>query len=100
MKNKIILFLACIPITFFGSLKNLWEKTEMIWNFGIISSCDLGLEASPFRFFERNEDEFNPQNYINIQSGDIVWVKCRWLPKFYNQVFPHVTNPFVLVISD
>jgi len=78
---------------------NEWELTETIWNFGIISSCDIGLDLTPIEYF-KSDYCFNPDRYRNIQNGDIVWVKCRFLVEFYRRVLFKIQNPFVMVISD
>ncbi len=80
--------------------KDQWESTDFIWNIGIVSLCDKGPEEKPSGFFD-NEDSpfFNEEAYKNIQSGDIVWVKCRFIGQFYERVLPETKGPFVLVIS-
>jgi len=79
---------------------NIWEKTDAIWNFGLVAACDKGMELSPISYFEVDPPLFNPSKYDNIQSGDIVWVQCRFLGRFYREVFPKIENPFVLIITD
>ena len=34
-----------------------------------------------------------------IQRGDIVWIKTGEFRHFINEIFPHITAPFVLVVS-
>lgn len=77
-----------------------WEMTDFIWDFGIIQSCDKGMDQTPLKYFQFDPPIFDIQKYENIQSGDIVWVQCRFLRLFYEGVLPNVTKPFVLVISD
>ncbi len=38
--------------------------------------------------------------YQDIASGDIVWIQCRFLPRFLKEIVPKTNNPYVLVISD
>lgn len=74
-----------------------WQKTQLIWNFGLVSSCDVGVPPDPYLYFA-NDPVFNPTCYQNIQRGDIVWVQTRFLKDFYDVIFPYIQNPFVLVI--
>lgn len=76
-----------------------WEKTRYIWNFGIISSCDAGVDKMPLDYFQ-SEPFFNPQAYSNIAENDLVWVPCRFISQFSKQALPCISVPFVLVISD
>lgn len=76
-----------------------WQKTHYIWNFAISSSCDVGLIKSPVKYFEA-EHAFNIMNYKNIKSGDIVWIRGRFVYDFYKLILPKIKNKFVLVISD
>lgn len=81
--------------------KDRWEITEFIWNSGIISLCDKGPLPSPIKFFEGECSQvFNRDLYKNIRRGDIVWLHCRFVSRFYEQVLPQIQNPFVLVVSD
>ena len=75
-----------------------WEKTDYIWNFGIISSCDRGLIKSPEEYFRKNAN-FNLKAYQGIKKGDVVWVKAQHMSIFCNKILPKVKDPFVLVIS-
>lgn len=75
-----------------------WQLTESIWNFGIISSCDKGI-GSPLQYFS-GEPYFDKAAYSNLQRGDVVWCKCRFLPQFYHQIVPQLTDPIILVVSD
>lgn len=76
-----------------------WEPTETLWNFGLIAECDKGLIKSPSKFFS-TAPTFDASAYQNIQSGNVVWLQCRFVSAFNSQVLPQVQHPFVLVISD
>lgn len=76
-----------------------WQKTDFIWNFGIISQCQIGSPPHPINYFEK-EPHFDPKTYSRIQKGDLVWVKCRFIPLFVKNVLPKVNHPFVLIIAD
>lgn len=76
-----------------------WESTHFVWNFGLITTCDVGFPQNPRPYFA-NEPPLQPECYQNIESGDIVWVPSRFLSEFYQKVFPGIQVPFVLVISD
>lgn len=58
------------------------EKTEFIWNFGIISHCKEWRACS------------------SIQKGDLVWVQARFLSFFAKYTLPKVAHPFVLIVAD
>lgn len=77
-----------------------WETTETIWNFGVISLTDKGMVLSPINYFKTDPPLFNQEAYHNIQSGDVVWVQCRFLGRFYKEILPVIQNPFVLVVTD
>lgn len=80
--------------------RDVWETTEYMWDFAFIQSCDKGMDATPLKYFETCTPPCNIQKYENINSGDIVWIQCRYLRIFYDEVLPTIKMPFVLVISD
>jgi hypothetical protein len=77
-----------------------WESTQLVWNFGLITSCDVGFPENPRRYFEDEAPIFEPERYESIKSGDIIWVQPHQMSAFYEMVFPRIQVPFVLVISD
>lgn len=103
--------LICIPNflfsadTFASSLTKIkikrqsWEKSSYIWNFGVIMSADKGLDRNPEQFFA-TETIFDKKKYENLKAGDIVFVHCRFIPQFYQEVVPSLAQPIVLVIAD
>ena len=81
--------------------KDRWEITDFIWDAGLIALSDKGSEPSPIQFFEHEYSLFfDPEPYKNIQSGDIVWLKCRFVAPFCDQILPKTKHPFVLIIND
>jgi len=94
MKYQIIFYLH----TLITNAQN-WEKTDFIWNFGIICSCDINTITHPIKYFA-TEPCFNINNYKNIKNGDIVWVNPKFIQQFAELILPQVKNNFVLVISD
>lgn len=90
---------SLIALSFCLNAENGWEKTELIWNFGLTSSCDVGCPENPKVYF-RNEAYFNPHLYNNIRSGDIVWVQSQFVSDFCNIVLPTIQTPFVLIVSE
>ena len=76
-----------------------WDRTDAVWNFALISSCDQGLHVGPIQYFT-TEPQFHRQAYQRIQSGDIVWVPARFISRFCREVLRKNIPPFVLVISD
>ncbi len=100
---RILFFALCL----FSNLycrdfrKNSWEKTDFIWNCGILPFCDKWTKTNPVQFFETNYSPLFPKYvYEPIQSGDIIWLQCRFVSHFYHQVLPNITAPFVLLIND
>lgn len=98
----LLFFFLTVFMNFSMAEKNKvdWEKTETVWIFDILTSCDVGLKISPVKFFQRDEFYFDKKEYQNIRSGDVVWVACALLPRFYREVLPQVEKPFVLVIGN
>lgn len=76
-----------------------WEPTQLIWNFGLISSCEVGAPKNPRLYFQ-DDLLLNPAHYQNVKPGDLIWVPPLLIAEFYEKVFPSVPVPFVLVISD
>jgi hypothetical protein len=102
MKNKLLFFfiLCCTQLSFAADFRiDAWQQTEAIWDFGIISLCDKGVPKSPIKYFASDSD-FDPSVYQDIQKGDIVWIRCRFIPQFCKEVLPNVKHPFIVVISD
>lgn len=77
----------------------VWEKTCFIWNFGLISSCDVGVPPNPKLHFA-NPITMHHHLYKNIKKGDLVWVSCNCISEFHQKIFPRIQVPFVLVVSD
>ena len=84
---------------FADSRKDEWENTGLIWNFNFIQKADIGLKKTPLKYFAE-EPSFDPKVYSNIQEGDLVWIKCKFLPQFCIEVLPLIQNHFILLISD
>jgi len=76
-----------------------WDTTHYIWDFGLISACDKGMDKKPQIYFSC-EHEFDKHAYQACKAGDIVWVQCRFLSEFYQQVLPTLKHPIVLLVSD
>ncbi len=100
--NSMLRYFLIAVLTYSTSIhavQDRWENTEYVWNYGIIQNCDVGMNIGPFQFFSA-DPVFNERVYSHISEGDIVWLKCHFLKRFYEEVFPHIKNPFVLVICD
>ncbi len=95
------LFLCVSFLTLFNCLcaaDTHWESSQFIWNFALVTECDRGMHQTPDAYFKK--EVFDKKAYQNIKKGELVWVKSRFLKKFYKKVLPSVRNPFILVISD
>ena len=76
-----------------------WDRTQLIWNFGLITSCDVGVPKDPRCYFLSNPTLLL-EDYQDVKKGDIVWIPSNLVGEFYEKIFPHIRAPFVLVISD
>lgn len=76
-----------------------WETTYYIWNFGLISSCDKGLIKNPIDYF-LHATRCDSGLYQDSKPGDVLWVKCRFIPFFYKHILPSLTGPVILLIAD
>lgn len=105
MKKQFSLLIFFIASTFVvaNPKRQTWEKSHFVWNFALINSCDVGF---PVRLPKNPEAYFAPgaqhikEDRRNIQAGNIVWVQCRYVPMFCQEVLPHLDVPIVLLISD
>ena len=76
-----------------------WQNSHYIWDFGMINSCNKGMNLKPRDYFA-DEPTFVKEAYQNINAGDIVWVHCRFIPRFCNEILKDLAVPLVLVVSD
>ena len=76
-----------------------WDSSYYIWNFGLIAASDKGLNKNPQVYFA-TEHTFDKKAYQNIKSGDIVWLRCRFLSQFCKEVLPELKHPIILLIAD
>lgn len=81
------------------AVPDLWEQTHYVWDFGLISATDKGLNKDPRQYFIQ-EHTFEASAYQNLKTNDVVWLRCRFIPQFYEQILPALSEPIVLVISD
>lgn len=76
-----------------------WEHSCYIWNFDLISRAQKGIIPNPEEFFA-HELTFNPGLYQDLLAGDVVWIKCRFIPEFCIRILPNLTQPIILLIAD
>jgi hypothetical protein len=62
---------------------------DPVWNFRIISNCDKGLNLEPLQYFA-GEPQFDSSAYAQIENGDVVWVKTKFIARFYRELFPNI----------
>lgn len=79
--------------------KRAWGTTDFLWNLGIASQCDVGLNKDPFKFFLSYYDNTLKFTENDLKKGDIVWLRCKQVGQF-NKLLPKIKVPIVLVISD
>ena len=94
------MFIRLLPllVMIFFAQSSGWHSTNYIWNFGIISNCNKGVPANPYKYFSK-EQPFNPSLYNNIKSGDVVWVETRHIQEFCKRILPGLKVSIVLLIS-
>lgn len=95
----IIVFIASILTNKSLTIVNLWNTTNYVWNLGIAQHCNKGLNINPVKHFD-SEHKFDRTLYNNIQKGDVVFLRCRFVKQFNEQVLPFIQNSFILVICD
>lgn len=93
------LLLLCLISDSYAALNTKWELSYYIWNFGIIARTDKGLRKQPRDYFA-TEHQFDRAAYQNIKAGDVVWLRGRFIPRFYTDILPTLQVPIVLVIAD
>jgi len=76
-----------------------WGTSHYIWNFGLISQSDQGLNKAPGAYFA-TDHEFDKNNYQNIKAGDIVWLRGRFVARFCEEILPALQHPVVILIAD
>ena len=76
-----------------------WEPSYYIWNFGLISASNKGLIQDPRKYFLK-EPLFDKNTYTNIEAGNIIWLKCIFVPRFCEEILPTLKTPIVLLIAD
>ena len=101
--SRIIIFLSVL-MGVLGSFvytvpQDVWQQTHYVWDFAMISSVDKGLNKNPKQYFLA-EHTFDASAYQNIQAGDVVWLKCRLIPQFCEEILPTLSKPIVLMIAD
>lgn len=100
LKEKRWISLICFHISLSAyEIPSHWEHSSYIWNFDLISRADKGIINNPKTYFA-HEPTFDPSLYSDIKKGDIVWVKCRFIPDFCNKILPSLDQPIVLLIAD
>ncbi len=78
---------------------NAWGEPEFVWCWGIAThACTIGVPKTPLPWFHNSGLHYDLYNY-QVQRGDIVWVHSGEFKYFINEVFPHITSPFVLVVN-
>jgi len=98
-KKIIQLIFFSLGIPFCAHAIQVWESSHYLWNFGLISASDKGLIKDPRKYF-LHEPTFDKSLYQNIKTGDIVWLKCCFVPRFCREILPALTTPIVLLIAD
>jgi hypothetical protein len=99
MKKKLFIGLSFVFFNININSAQYWEKSYYIWNFGLIARSHKGLSHQPKEYFLK-EQIFDESVYDDINTGDIVWVKCRFLNDFCKKVLPSLRKMIVLLIAD
>jgi hypothetical protein len=81
------------------STAHRWESSHYVWNFGLIGQSTKGICKNPYQYFSQ-PSRFSPEQYHNLQAGDIVWLKCIFVPQFCKTIVPTLSQPIILLIAD
>ena len=80
-----------------------FRPTRLVWTRGIALLCD---HNGGFDFVRKQRGggraalRFEPDAYVAIRDGDLVWVRLTALPQFLEEVLPHIRARFALVTGD
>ena len=96
--KKLFLSLYVLPL-FCVAAPVEWESTHYIWNFGLIQCSNKGLTKRPREYFF-NDYSYHKSAYQNMNAGDIVWIRGRFLQNFCEDILPALNKPIVLLIAD
>ena len=94
---KMLVFFMLLPLWILAN--EGWESTKFVWNFGLITACDIGAPENPQDYF-KCDPLLALEQYNSVKSGDILWIPPHLIKEFYEKVLPYIQLPFVLVISD
>lgn len=84
----------------FNSSPTKWEISKYVWTYGIICSCDYGIDRDPKNYFScQDEEQFQEKYYENIKPYSKVWVKYTDIKNFYDKILKNNINPIILIIS-
>jgi hypothetical protein len=83
-----------------GEAPSEWQRTDFIWNFGLRSLCDVGVDDLPEVYFKDWEYPYKKENYASIQNGSLVWLRPSFLKSFYRDYLKNLDKKIVIVISD
>lgn len=100
LKEKQWLSIICIHISLTAyEIPTHWEHSHYIWNFDLISRANEGIIDNPKIYFA-HEPIFDPSLYTNIKKGDIVWIKCCFIPEFCKRILPTLNQPIIVIVAD
>ncbi len=77
--------------------ENRWEPTEFVWNLGLASLCDEGLDKDPIAYFQGS---IGTPRFDIDESSQVVWTRACFMKLFCSEVLPKLKKPIVLVIGD
>lgn len=82
------------------AMKDVWGQTDWVWNFGFAAQADLGLVEPSELYKDYLGNHMNVAALQNAKAGDIVWIRAANFQQFYKDVFPKLTAPIVLIVTD
>lgn len=84
---------------FFKSFYMNWQNTNLIWLPSILRSLNAkGLPEDPIKFYS-TEHEFNPSLYLNIQKGDILYIRGKHIKLLIDKILSNVKELIVLIVA-
>jgi hypothetical protein len=77
--------------------QNLWNPTEFVWNLGLASLCDAGVDRDPFRYFQGS---MNHPSFEWQDNDRVIWMRGVFVSHFCRHILPNLKKSLVVVIGD
>ena len=96
MSARLLSLFALFASSVFANVD--WEKTEFIWNWGLIhSACEVGV-PKPLEYFQEDAFQFDKTRY-DFSGKSIVWIRSIDVEEFTKNILPQFKRPILLLVS-